>query len=96
VKSLADLRAEIDDLDGQMALILKRRLAVVDEIGAMKKVSGAPVVDPNREKEILSRVSDIVGERFADDATRLFAALFDISRSRQKGDRPQFANQGRM
>lgn len=92
MKSLADLRAEIDDLDGKMALILKRRLAVVDEIGEAKKAAGVQVDDLNREEAILSRVSSIVGERYSGDAKRLFVSLFDISKARQKRRPSLFAN----
>ena len=84
MRSLAELRGEIDEIDGRLARLLRRRLEVVDEIGEVKRETGAPVSDPSREMVILERVASEAGEGYADDAKRLFASILDISKARQR------------
>ena len=84
MRDFAELRREIDEIDLGLVGLLRRRLAVVDEIAAAKKASGAPVGDPGREAEILAKVASEAGEGFAEDVKPLFAALFSISRARQQ------------
>src|SRR5713101_1515161 len=49
------LRREIDALDDQLAALLNRRAGLAQRIGALK--SGAPAYRPERETEILRRVT---------------------------------------
>ncbi|HEX9398451.1 MAG TPA: prephenate dehydratase [Burkholderiales bacterium] len=49
------LRRQIDALDDELAAALERRAALAQRIGALKK--GAPAYRPERESEILRRVS---------------------------------------
>ena len=84
MRDLAELRREIDEIDGELVGLLKRRLAVVDEIAAAKRASGTPVGDSGREDAILARVAAQAGAEYADDARQLFAAMFSIARARQR------------
>jgi histidinol-phosphate aminotransferase len=60
-ESLQELRAEIDRLDEQIVTLLHTRAAVVRRIGDLKRVSGAPLADPVREREVLDRVTSVTG-----------------------------------
>ncbi|MEA3195531.1 MAG: chorismate mutase / prephenate dehydratase [Betaproteobacteria bacterium] len=53
------LRREIDALDDELAKLLDRRAGLAVEIGKLKK--GGPAYRPERESEILNRVSSRVG-----------------------------------
>ncbi|HEX7053327.1 MAG TPA: prephenate dehydratase [Burkholderiales bacterium] len=53
------LRGEIDRLDDELVRLLNRRAALAQRIGALK--GGAPVYRPEREAEILRRVSQAGG-----------------------------------
>jgi chorismate mutase/prephenate dehydratase len=53
---LARLRGEIDALDDQIHDLIVRRAAVVEEIGRVKAGSGAPVLRPGREAQLLRRI----------------------------------------
>src|SRR6266478_7257143 len=50
-----NLRREIDALDDQLAALLNRRAGLAQRIGALK--SGAPAYRPEREIEILRRIT---------------------------------------
>jgi chorismate mutase len=83
IKDLQDLRRELDGIDDRLAGLFRRRLEVVDEIAVAKRGTGVPVNVPSREREILSRVSDIAGDGFESDVCRLFSSIFEVSRARQ-------------
>jgi len=54
--SLESLRAEIDDLDRQIARLLQRRATVAQEIGAAKATTDKSVFDPGREERVYENV----------------------------------------
>lgn len=54
---LSALRAKIDELDRQIVELLNQRAEVVVEVGKAKRADGTPVYSPDREQEVLQRVS---------------------------------------
>lgn len=84
MKDLRNIRAEIDAIDSELVGLFRRRLEVVGEVAASKHERGAPVTDPARERDILSRVSQEVGEEYAYGARLFFSTLFGISKARQR------------
>lgn len=54
-KEIGKLRLEIDAVDAELLALLNRRAALVRKVGALK--GGAPAYRPERESEILRRVS---------------------------------------
>lgn len=53
---LAQLRAEIDRIDGELHALIKRRAQVVVEVGRTKKAQKGVVLRPGREARILRRL----------------------------------------
>lgn len=51
---LADLRAQIDAVDGELIELLQRRLALVSEVGEIKGRHGVPIYAPEREKAMIA------------------------------------------
>ena len=85
-----DYRNKIDELDDNMLKLFLERMAWADEIAQYKKTNNLTILDKEREREILSRVSEKAGPELAHSARMMFSNLFDISRSYQK--RYIFAN----
>lgn len=54
-EKLAQLRQKIDRLDQQLAPLLKERLAVVKEVAATKKAAGLPILNSQREQEVVAK-----------------------------------------
>ncbi len=50
------LRAQISNLDEQLLSLFAQRMEVVEQVAEYKKKSGAPVLDPQREAELLAGV----------------------------------------
>ena len=67
------LRKTIDSLDDQILNLLVDRFSVSKEIGEIKSIGNLKVGDPNREQDIIDRLS----ERFAGKLERKnIAAIF--------------------
>ena len=78
---IADWRKRIDEIDTQLAELLSERSSCVIEIGKIKRKRDLPVYDPEREKEILSRVTrDNQGPLDNEALKRLFERILDESR----------------
>lgn len=54
--SLEEIRREINGLDEAIVRLLERRARAGREIGGLKKSRGLPLRDPEREREVLSRL----------------------------------------
>ena len=78
-----ELREQINQIDDEMARLFAKRMDTVLEVARYKKESGKPVLDRSRERAVLARVADIVGEPYEQYSKVLWNILFDLSRSYQ-------------
>ena len=80
MNNIADLRREIDEIDDKIAELFLKRMDKMDEVALAKKTEGASISDPARERHILSRVTNAVGEsEMVYKLVRLFGSAFVIS-----------------
>ena len=87
-QKLNELRAELDDINAELADLLERRFDVTDEIGALKRDNSAPVRDRARELAILEQVTrDLHDPDKAEDIAAVFEAVFAAARRRQELNR---------
>ena len=61
VDRIGDLRGEIDACDAQLIELLQRRLAISQEIGALRAASGGTRLSLSREQQVLSRFRAALG-----------------------------------
>ena len=54
---LAEIRREIDRIDSELLTLLEERTNFALEAGAAKAALGRPVQDPEREAQLLARIS---------------------------------------
>jgi chorismate mutase len=80
--TLDDWRAHLDSIDHALAALLDERFRVVEEIGALKRASGLPVVDEARERAVLARVATIATRR--EPVVELFRWIILASREHQR------------
>jgi chorismate mutase/prephenate dehydratase len=57
MSSLDDFRKRIDEIDSKLVELLNERASVVIEIGKLKMQTSAPVYAPDREKEVLEKIT---------------------------------------
>lgn len=74
---LTQLRKEIDKIDKNLAQLLRKRAKEVIRIKELKKLHKLPVIDTNREKEILNNLSN-------DYEKNIFKQILIESRKLQK------------
>ena len=84
MKDIGNIREEIDGIDRELVRLFQRRLEIVGQVAASKQERGAPVSDPARERDILSRVTASVGPEYENGARLFFSTLFGISKARQR------------
>ena len=79
---LKDLRNEIDEIDSQLIPLLQRRMGVSKKVAEYKVKNGIPVLNEQREQEILDNVCEKCGEH-GEIIKTIFAATMDASRALQ-------------
>jgi chorismate mutase/prephenate dehydratase len=84
VKDIKELRREIDEIDGQLVELFIRRMEVSGEVARYKKATGAPILDPARERERLSEVSTLAGEEYEAYTRVLYALIMELSKNLQQ------------
>ena len=82
-KNLDQMRNDIDAIDSQIAELFRKRMETSLDIARYKKENNIPVLNSSREKEVLHKVSEQVGEPFDGYARFIFNTIFEASRSCQ-------------
>ena len=79
---LSEIREKIDAVDDQLLDLFLERMHLSEEVAAYKNEHHLPILNKERERAILAKVTEKSGEkeRFA---YHLFSTLFELARSRQ-------------
>ena len=73
------LRNKIDHLDNQILDFLVQPFSISREIGEIKSSSGIEIRDPDREKEIIERLTNkLAGKLNIDDISSIFGLVYKI------------------
>ncbi len=82
--NLKKAREEIDRIDEELVKLFLKRLEVSRDVALAKRATGGSILDPAREREILTRVSEAAGPENENAACLFFSTLFSISKARQR------------
>ncbi len=82
---LNSLRKEIDETDRELARLIRKRFAIADKIAEHKEKAGMPVLDLEREQEVIGRVKAIARQEGIDEVATesIFREIIAQSRKRQ-------------
>jgi chorismate mutase-like protein len=82
MRTLDDLRNDIDRVDEVLVRLLNERARVACEIGQIKKALGIEIYQPEREKQVLAHVRNVAceGPLGPDAIARLFERIIDEAR----------------
>jgi len=80
---LKNIRNDIDAIDTQICELFKKRMDLALAVAKEKEKTNAPVINKAREKEILLKITEEIGEPLDGYGRILFNTLFDLSRSYQ-------------
>ena len=84
MEDLQSLRAQIDQIDRQIAQLFCQRMAVTRQVGEYKAAHCLPVLDVAREKQVLAAKAALVGDELRADITTLFETIMALSRRQQQ------------
>ena len=85
MEELTEYRQEIDQIDRQIAKLFQDRMDVVDRVGQYKLERGLPVLDAQREREVLAAKAALARDpAMGTDLAGLFEQIMAISRRRQR------------
>ena len=79
---LTEIREHIDRIDAELLRLFLERMELADKTAEYKAAHGLPILNKEREREILAKVTEDAGDRER-YAYHLFATLLELSRSRQ-------------
>lgn len=80
---LADVRRDIDAIDQALLPLFIERMKISERVAEIKNRAGLPVLNQQREDEILERVREQGGD-YGASAADLYASIMAISRQRQQ------------
>jgi len=82
---LADLRRQVDDIDEAMVGLINRRMELVRQIGGRKRQNATPVYDPQREQQVLERLTALNDGPLSNaHLGRIFGAIMAVARDVQQ------------
>lgn len=83
-KNLDDLRKEIDALDDEIIALFEKRMQACLAVGNYKKTHDVPVLNANREQEVIERLVKKAPSLQKNFIRDLYETIFRISRDAQK------------
>jgi chorismate mutase/prephenate dehydratase len=88
MSDIESLRRQIDQLDDELAALVQRRAGLAQKIGELK--GGAPVYRPEREAEILKRISGKKGPLSAERLLTVFREVISACRALEQSIRVSY------
>ena len=80
---LSDIRVKIDEIDDELLKLFLERMQLSDEVAAYKNAHKQPILNKERERAVLAKVTEKAGDTWERYAYHLYSTLFELSRSRQ-------------
>ena len=79
---LNEIRLKIDEIDKALLPLFLERMACARQVAAIKKERGLPILNTDRENEILDHVAKQAGD-YAGEARLLYTHIMELSRGLQ-------------
>ncbi|MFH0861574.1 MAG: chorismate mutase [Candidatus Altiarchaeota archaeon] len=80
---IEQLREKIDRVDSRIISLLEERVDLAKKIGEAKRKHGLPVADPNRELEVLIKVSERTTKLNKGFVKKLFEAIIEYCKENE-------------
>lgn len=94
---LEDWRKEIDGIDGEIISLLNRRAKAAREIGRIKAKAGLPIIDLERESEVLRNIiSENEGVLHDWQLATIYQKILDESRQVQLNTISEMTRKGEI
>ena len=87
MNNLKKLRTDIEKIDDNILILLKRRFVLVQKIGAIKSRSRIRINNKERERQIIKRLTNKHKYTNKEFITKLYKTIFKYSKNIQKKSR---------
>ena len=88
LKTIADYRRQIDEVDRKLVRLLNERTRIVEQLGRVKEQLQMPIYEPRREDEVFRNIQHSNHGPLPPDALkRLFERIVDEMRTLQRMNR---------
>lgn len=84
MQDLQQLRQQIDAIDQQLGQLFLQRMEVVRQVASFKLEQGLPVLQSQREQQVIQQARERAPEDMADYMEEFFAAAMAVSRQMQQ------------
>ena len=84
MEDLQSLRGQIDEIDRQLVELFRQRMDVTRRVGLYKQAHHLPVLDQERERQVLRNKGELAGEELRPAVTTLFQTIMALSRRQQR------------
>lgn len=81
---LQSLRREIDAIDRQMVELFRQRMDVTARVGEYKRTQGIPVLEQERERQVLQNKGELAGDALRPAVITLYQTIMALSRRQQR------------
>lgn len=82
MRNLQEIREEINAIDKELIQLFKRRMDCAKDVGYYKKANNIPILNQDRENEILDKVA-VDGGEYGNSARLLYSNIMELSRALQ-------------
>jgi chorismate mutase len=87
IMDIADWRKKIDEIDRKLVQLVNERAHAAREIGRLKRGRSLAIYEPEREREILEKLSQLNQGPLSDGALiQVYERLMDVMRALQQSD----------
>jgi len=76
--NIDEIRNDIDKVDSEMVGLFKKRIGLVKAVAEYKKQNKMPILDSERERKLLNKISEEAGEDIEVYARVLFSNIMDL------------------
>jgi chorismate mutase len=84
---IADWRKKIDEIDRKLVQLVNERARAAREIGRLKRDRSLAIQEPEREREILQKISQLNQGPLSDgELAKVYERLMDVMRGLQQSD----------
>lgn len=88
-RDLSSLRKEIDVVDDELSRLLLKRRKIVKKIGKIKKEKNLPLLDKERENDVLRRVSDGRSDGETAYLSAVYESVFSASLAAEEAEKKE-------
>jgi monofunctional chorismate mutase len=82
---LMKLREKIDEIDQKLVALFEERMEIVLKVAEYKRLNNKPILDEDREKEVIDRnKSKLKNKKFEDSLEIFLNELLSLSKKEQK------------